>query len=146
MTWETRIAHLRGQGYTDDEIVDYFDIEAARAIDRAKAKGGQADTWDWDASGERLDWATLHGRRRIVELVGPTNLEEVPPPSEARRKVGRPRGSGRPDRGQILDSYRDLRLRLGYLPTEREFAQEHGRGERTVRDWLKAEGLPWPPE
>jgi hypothetical protein len=63
------------------------------------------------------------------------------------RTPGRPPGSRAVGRDQIVAKYRELRNRLGRQPLQSELAANLDNVPvRTLYEWLKAYGLPWPIE
>jgi hypothetical protein len=72
---------------------------------------------------------------------------QQPRPVLGRR--GRPEGStllqASDFQQQYALTYRALWERTGKRPTQFEVAAEMGMGERTLRRYLKRDGMPWPP-
>lgn len=97
---------------------------------------------------ENVEWVLSHS-------VGSSDTSSPAPGSESKpaspRVMGRPKGSRYiADREAVLDAYRRAKLRPDRNPSKdpsREIvAIELDVSRRTLSDYLRSEGIPWPPE
>jgi DNA-binding transcriptional MerR regulator len=115
-TWEGWIEQLRDQGYSADEIVDYFDRYTAQE----EARTGRPD-WYFSRTGEMLFWGTLHDRRRILRMIESLTGSREVSAAEVRAKRDELRAAGKPHGVRSLAracgiSEMTVRRRLGRVP------------------------------
>ncbi len=114
-SWEAIIEYLIELGYSDDEIADDFDQVVVHDSHHQYSESTR--------SGERIEWSTLHGRRRVLALLATIRGEPAEPVISERPEAA---PIPLPTREAVVAKQAELRAagarHYGYETLAREFS------------------------